>query len=197
MAAEEVRVLITADVVDVTVRTSGVLFLFGVFLVALVQLSRWCCHGAVKKQIADDADVQVEITADEKTEESTENEVKDAATTRTTVVDLEALPRRLLLESMLRDELRNAVRRRGLPVTGLKPDLVNKLMSGPGAECLSNEACIAMRFVHRRSGSKAPEGFALEDDAAAFAWIQRTLMESPSWGGQAAAEGLRRRAARP
>ena len=101
---------------------------------------------------------------------------------------------RELLELMLRDELRVVLRLRSMHVSGLKAELVERLLHDHSAEKLTNEACAAMVFVARRCGSR-PDGLALRDDAGAFEWIVKACKEFEQ-GGHKAAAGVRRRAAR-
>ena len=75
---------------------------------------------------------------------------------------------RPLLEMMTCVELRDALRQRGLRVSGLKAELIERLVQSPVE--LTEEACAALMFVSRRSRSK-PVGIALQDDAGAWAWI--------------------------
>ena len=104
----------------------------------------------------------------------------------------ETSSRRQLLELMLRDELRVVLRLRSMHVSGLKAELVERLLHDQGAGRLTNEACAALLFVARRRGSR-PDGLALRDDAGAYAWIREACKEFEQ-GGQEAAAGPRRRA---
>ena len=98
------------------------------------------------------------------------------------------------MELMLRDELRVALRLRGHFVSGLKKDLVERLLHERGARGLTEEAALALQMVMRRSGSR-PDGRALLDDAGAYAWIRRACTEGPrGQEGQGADAGVRRRA---
>ena len=96
------------------------------------------------------------------------------------------------MEAALRDELRIALRRRGLPTRGLKEDLIKRLLRGPGAQALTEEAAGALLFVRRRLGSRAG-GLALTDDAGAIGWIVEACKEkSVHNGGRRAISDLRR-----
>ena len=68
------------------------------------------------------------------------------------------------MEAVLRDELRIALRRRGLPARELKEDLTEMLMCWHGVQALTEEAAVALWFVRRRLGSR-PGGLAVTDDA--------------------------------
>ena len=75
-----------------------------------------------------------------------------------------------MAEVSLRDDLRIALRRRGLPVGELKQELVEGMAHGTSAEELSEVAAGALLFIWRRSGSR-PDGFALSSDESAYLWI--------------------------
>ena len=77
-----------------------------------------------------------------------------------------------LMEATLRDELRIALRRRGLPTS-----LVKRLMRGNGAQALTEEAAAAPLIVRRRLGSR-PGGLALTEDAGATGWIVEACKEN-------------------
>ena len=57
------------------------------------------------------------------------------------------------MEAGLRDELRIALRRRGLPARELKGDVVKRPLRGRGAQALTEEAAVALLVVRRRMGS--------------------------------------------
>ena len=80
------------------------------------------------------------------------------------------------MEWMLRDELRVALRACSLPVSGLKADLIERLLHERGAGALSDEGAAALMFAGRRCGSR-PGGLALLDDASAFDWIHNACEE--------------------
>ena len=82
------------------------------------------------------------------------------------------------MDATPRDELRVALRQRGLTTGGLKQELVERLLHGQGAQELTEDAATTMQFVGRRSSSK-PEGPALSSDAGAYAWIVKVCGEQP------------------
>ena len=79
---------------------------------------------------------------------------------------------------------------------GLQAELVERLVHGPGARMLSEEAVVAMMFVARRQGSRV-DGLALADDAAAYQWICRACTGTGSnQQGQQTVTEVRHRGAR-
>ena len=79
-------------------------------------------------------------------------------------IESECSARRRLIEAVLRDELRIALRRRGLPARGAEGRLDQETVGGRGALALTEEAAVALLFVRRRLGSRLG-GLALTDDA--------------------------------
>ena len=77
------------------------------------------------------------------------------------VTDLECSARRRLIQATLREELRVALWRRGLPTRGKKENLIKRLMRWCGAQALTEEAAVRWRLGSR------PGGLALADDAGA------------------------------
>ena len=96
------------------------------------------------------------------------------------------------MEAPLRDVLRIALRRRGLPARGLKEDMIKRLMRGRDAQALT-EAAATLLFVRRRLSSR-PGGLALTHD---FGWIVEAWKEmSVHNGGRGAISDVRRWGAR-
>ena len=100
--------------------------------------------------------------------------------------------RKKLLELVTCDDLRVPLRTRGLRVTGLKAELVERLLRDSSGG-LTEEAATALHFVGRRCGSR-PDGSALMDDTSAYVWIRRALQaQSRGQPGPAVHSGVKHR----
>ena len=82
--------------------------------------------------------------------------------------------KRNLLCAMRIDELKGALRRCGLRVSGLKEDMVDRLLHVESF-ALTEEACVALQFVGRCCDLQ-PDGYAFLDDASAYAWIEEICL---------------------
>ena len=89
------------------------------------------------------------------------------------------------MQATLRDELRVALCRRGLPAREPKEDLIKKLMRGRRAQARTEEAAVALLLVRRRLGSRLG-GLTLTGDAGAIEWIVEVCKadvrrQAPGW----------------
>ena len=90
-----------------------------------------------------------------------------------TAIELKCSAWRRLMQATLRDELRVALCRRGLPAREPKEDLIKRLMRGRRAQARTEEAAVALLLVRRRLGSRLG-GLTLTGDAGAIEWIVET-----------------------